>query len=197
MLELSYVLSFAAAVIGIGALRSSKEVSLINRLSPRKTLSTKVIKLRKSDPTLALLELPDFSSILWFLLSSGLGLEQALRLTVSRCGGSVSEEFQRIIQNVDHGAILQHELDDLAITSTNEAVRELALKLSLALANGSSLSEQLAEFTHSATAELRTKLLDKSHRNETKMMVPLVFVILPVTVVFALYPSVVLIQQSF
>jgi tight adherence protein C len=49
----------------------------------------------------------------------------------------------------------------------------------------------------SATAELRTQLLAKAGKNETKMMIPMVFVILPVTVMFALYPSLALIQGSF
>jgi tight adherence protein C len=47
------------------------------------------------------------------------------------------------------------------------------------------------------STQLRSELLDKAAKSETKMMIPLVFIILPITVVFALYPSVVIIQQSF
>jgi tight adherence protein C len=73
----------------------------------------------------------------------------------------------------------------------------LATKLAVALNNGSALSELLSDFMQSATTELRTQLIAKAGKNETKMMIPMVFVILPVTVMFALYPSLALIQGSF
>jgi tight adherence protein C len=92
---------------------------------------------------------------------------------------------------------LQIELSNLAVESKSEPVRELATKLAVALTNGSALSDLMSDFVQSTTASLRTELLAKAGKNETKMMIPVVFVILPVTVMFALYPSLALIQGSF
>jgi tight adherence protein C len=55
----------------------------------------------------------------------------------------------------------------------------------------------MSDFVQSSTASLRAELLTLAGKNETKMMIPMVFVILPVTVMFALYPSLSLIQGSF
>lgn len=73
----------------------------------------------------------------------------------------------------------------------------MATKLAVALNNGSALADLMSDFIQSSTANLRSELLTLAGKNETKMMIPMVFVILPVTVMFALYPSLALIQGSF
>jgi tight adherence protein C len=55
----------------------------------------------------------------------------------------------------------------------------------------------MGDFVQSSTAALRAELLIIAGRNETKMMIPMVFIILPVTVMFALFPSLALFQGSF
>ena len=144
-----------------------------------------------------MLEVPDFVALLWFLVSAGESLHSALKLTTERCHGYVSSEFRNVVQRVEHGAILQHELENLAAESRSEEVRELATKLTVALINGSAMADQLGEFANSVNSKLRAELLDRAGKNETKMMIPLVFVILPVTVMFALYPSISIIKMSF
>jgi tight adherence protein C len=109
----------------------------------------------------------------------------------------VSSEFERILRNVEHGAVLQLELQELASKAKSEQVRELATKLAVALNNGSALSDLMSDFVQSSTSALRAELLIIAGRNETKMMIPLVFIILPITVMFALFPSLALIRGSF
>jgi tight adherence protein C len=65
------------------------------------------------------------------------------------------------------------------------------------LQRGSPLAQLLREQASSARAEIEIQLLKKSGRNETKMMVPLVFLILPVTVLFAVYPSLQLLNLNY
>ena len=138
-----------------------------------------------------------FAALVWFAICAGESLENALRIAVSRASGFVSNEFGKVLQNVDLGALLQLELQNLAAESKSEQVRELGTKLAVALGNGTSLADLLEDFVQSTTAELRSALLDKAGKNETKMMIPLVFVILPITVMFSVYPSLSLIQKSF
>jgi tight adherence protein C len=92
---------------------------------------------------------------------------------------------------------MQVELQELASQAKSEPVRELATKLSVALNNGSALGDLLGDFVQSSTSALRAELLIIAGRNETKMMIPMVFIILPITVMFALFPSLALIQGSF
>ncbi len=190
----SSVLAAFAVYWSLGISSSSK---LTRRLSPREEVTERIAVKRKFNHLAALMEIPDFASILWFAVSAGESLDVSLRIAVSRSRGYVSSEFERVIRNVEHGALLQIELSNLAVESKSEPVRELATKLAVALTNGSALSDLMSDFVQSTTASLRTELLAKAGKNETKMMIPMVFVILPVTVMFALYPSLALIQGSF
>lgn len=188
------VLAFITLFFGLG---NSQKTDLSVRLSPRTKLLSKTKALVKFKPLEVLLEIPDFSSLLWFAVSAGDSLEQALKIAVSRSSGYVSSEFERVLTNVEHGALLQIELQTLVAQTKSEQVGELATKLAVALNNGSALTGLLSDFVQSSTATVRTELLAKAGKNETKMMIPMVFVILPVTVMFALYPSLALIQDSF
>lgn len=190
----SSVLAAFALYWSLGKSSSSK---LSQRLSPREEVTERIAVKGKFNHLSALMEIPDFASILWFAVSAGESLDVSLRIAVSRSRGYVSSEFERVIINVEHGALLQIELSNLAVESKSEPVRELATKLAVALTNGSALSDLMSDFVQSTTASLRTELLAKAGKNETKMMIPMVFVILPVTVMFALYPSLALIQGSF
>lgn len=189
--------SFLAAFALYWSLGKSSSSKLTRRLSPREEVTERITVKGKFNHLAALMEIPDFASILWFAVSAGESLDVSLRIAVSRSRGYVSSEFERVIRNVEHGALLQIELSNLAVESKSEPVRELATKLAVALTNGSALSDLMSDFVQSTTASLRTELLAKAGKNETKMMIPMVFVILPVTVMFALYPSLALIQGSF
>jgi tight adherence protein C len=190
----SSIVAAIALYWSFGKPNSSK---LTQQLQPREKLSKNKSKKAKFNELSALMEIPDFSSLLWFAVSAGESLDTALKIAVSRSSGYVSTEFQLVLKNVEHGALLQVELQNLAVEAKSEQVRELATKLAVALNNGSALSDLLSDFVQSATTELRTQLRAKAGKNETKMMIPMVFVILPVTVMFALYPSLALIQGSF
>ena len=180
-----------------GALLTKRKDLLLQKLSPRRNL-VESVKREKSQPQQqGLLELPDLVSILWFLVSAGEPLHSALKLTVEKCNGYLAGEFSRLLQRVEHGGILQHELENLAAETKSDELRELSTKLAVSLANGTPLADQLAEFAASANASIRAQFLERAGKNETKMMIPLIFIILPVTVIFALYPSVTMLRNSF
>ena len=194
---INLITSFLACIAIYLALGKTSSSKLTERLQPRENIQEQKPRGSKFNELSALMEIPDFSSLLWFAVSAGESLDVSLKIAVSRSSGYVSSQFGKVIRNVEHGALLQVELQNLAVEAKSEQVRELATKLAVALNNGSALSDLLSDFVQSTTAELRTQLLAKAGKNETKMMIPMVFVILPVTVMFALYPSLALIQGSF
>jgi tight adherence protein C len=70
-------------------------------------------------------------------------------------------------------------------------------KVSLALDRGTPLAQMLSEQGMSVREEIKSKLLKQAGRNETRMLIPLVFLILPITVLFAIYPSLELLNFGF
>ena len=190
----STVLAAVALYLSLG--KQSPSI-LSDRLKPRNLLKSHIRTKTKFNSLSALTEIPDFASLLWFALSAGESLDSALRITVGRSTGYVSREFEKVLRNVEHGSVMIVELQNLAVEAKSEQVRELATKLAVALNNGSALGDLMSDFVHSSTTSLRAELLILAGKNETKMMIPMVFIILPVTVMFALYPSFALIQGSF
>lgn len=145
----------------------------------------------------SLFELPDILELLAVALSAGDGLYAALSRVVPRGSGLVARQLQESLQALDLGSSLEAEMATLAERLPHRQIAEFAGKVTLALRRGSPLAQLLREQAASARAEIEVQLLKKSGTNETKMMVPLVFLILPVTVLFAVYPSLQLLNLNY
>ncbi|MSZ17755.1 MAG: hypothetical protein F2613_02295, partial [Actinobacteria bacterium] len=76
-------------------------------------------------------------------------------------------------------------------------VSEFVNKVSLALERGTPLAQMLTEQGVSVREEIKSRLLKQAGKNETRMLIPLVFLILPITVLFAIYPSLELLNFGF
>lgn len=150
---------------------------------------------RKMQSTL--FELPDILELLAVALSAGDGLYAALSRVVPRGNGLVAKQLQEALRALDLGSSLEVEMQTLTERLPHRQIAEFAGKVTLALRRGSPLAQLLREQAASARAEIEVQLLKKSGSNETKMMVPLVFLILPVTVLFAVYPSLQLLNLNY
>jgi tight adherence protein C len=142
-------------------------------------------------------ELPEILDIMAVALSAGDSLFAALARVVSHSTGILAGELQRVFVALELGADLEGELDELARRLPSRQVAEFANKLKLALRRGSPLAEMIREQSISVRAEIRNEALRRAGQNETKMLIPLVFLILPVTVLFAVYPSLQLLKISY
>ena len=136
-----------------------------------------------------LFELPDLVDLLAVALSSGEGLYSALVRVSDKANGVVADELKRVVLAVQLGSNLPVELSAMSARCGSRHVAELCTKLQLALVRGTPLAEMLADQAQSLRDEVHQVLNKKSGQNETRMLVPLIFLILPITVIFAVYPS--------
>ena len=152
---------------------------------------------RSSRQKRALSELPDILDMLSVALSAGDSIFAALARVSAGSSGVLAKELQRLFIGLELGSDFETELKGLAARLPQRQVSEFANKLLMALRRGSPLAEMISEQSKSARAELRNELLGQAGRNETRMLIPLVFLILPVTVLFAIYPSLELLNISY
>mgnify|MGYP000455675360 FL=1 len=152
---------------------------------------------RSSRQKRALSELPDILDMLSVALSAGDSIFAALARVSAGSSGVLAKELQRLFIGLELGSDFETELKSLAARLPQRQVSEFANKLLMALRRGSPLAEMISEQSKSARAELRNELLGQAGRNETRMLIPLVFLILPVTVLFAIYPSLELLNISY
>jgi tight adherence protein C len=145
----------------------------------------------------ALFELPEILELLAVALTAGDGVFAAFSRVIPRAKGFLAQELKMVLVALELGGDLETELRDLARRVPQRQVVEFANKLVLSLRRGSPLAALLREQCESARAEIRNNLLRQAGKNETKMLIPLIFLILPVTILFAIYPSLQLLNMNY
>lgn len=141
-------------------------------------------------------ELPTVLEFLALSLSAGEGVRDALRRVARVGSGTLADLLQRVVDESAVGVSLPVALtalaDELRIPSLTRSLTHLVA----ALERGSPLAEVLRVQASDAREHARRGLLEAAGKKEIGMMVPLVFLILPVTVAFAVFPGILVLQTQ-
>ena len=145
----------------------------------------------------ALFELPELIDLITVSLRAGDGVYRSFATVIPRCDGEIAREISKTLKAVEYGAAFGAEIKRVAEVLPHPQVSEFVAKVSTSLERGTPLAQMLSEQGISVREEIRARLLRQAGRNETRMLIPLVFLILPVTVLFAIYPSLQLLNFGF
>jgi tight adherence protein C len=132
-------------------------------------------------------ELPTILEFLTLSLSAGEGILDALRRVAKISHGELAAELASVSRSVSAGVPLADALGllsaDLRIPSLTRAIEQI----NGALERGTPLAEVLRAQAQDARDDAKRELLELSGKKEVAMLVPLVFLILPVTIAIATY----------
>ena len=138
-----------------------------------------------------LAEFPTIAELLALAVGAGEGPVSALDRVVTRSQGELSTDLGAVLADIRTGTPVATALDALARRSGLPVVARFAEGMAVAIERGTPLSGVL----HAQAADVREAgrraLIESGARKEILMMVPVVFLVLPVTVVFAFWPGVV------
>jgi tight adherence protein C len=138
-----------------------------------------------------LAEFPTIAELLALAVGAGEGPVSALDRVVTRSRGELATELGTVLADIRTGTPVATALDALARRSGLPVVARFAEGMAVAIERGTPLSGVL----HAQAADVREAgrraLIESGARKEVLMMVPVVFLVLPVTVVFAFWPGVV------
>ncbi|TQS42909.1 type II secretion system F family protein [Cryptosporangium phraense] len=140
-------------------------------------------------------ELPVIAELLALAVTAGEAPAAALRRVTTVSQGELSRELTRTLDESRSGAGLVTALEGLAARSASEPLTRFVDGIVIALERGTPLAEVLRAQAADAREAEKRSLLASGGRREIAMMVPVVFLILPVTVLFALYPGLVSISM--
>lgn len=143
------------------------------------------------------LQFPAVVQMLALLISNGLPITVAIQWLSPRLSGFWGQQFSRVAQNLNLGADTVEELTELSVRVQLPEVAELTEKLAVAIERGVPISDQLLGLANSLEASMYRSLTKRAGSNETKMLIPTIFLILPITVLFAVFPSVLLLQATY
>ncbi len=138
-----------------------------------------------------LAEFPTVAELLALAVAAGESPVAALDRVVRRSGGELSTDLARVLGAVRTGVPVATAFDDLAASTGLAMVSRFAQGVAVAVERGTPLADVL----HAQAADVREagrrELIEVAARKEVAMMVPVVFLVLPVTVLFAFWPGVV------
>ncbi len=138
-----------------------------------------------------MLEFPVVAELLALAVAAGEGPLAALERVVRRSRGALSSELARVLSEARTGVPVARAFDDFAARTGLPLVARFAEGIGVAIERGTPLADVL----HAQAADVREagrrSLIETGARKEVLMMVPVVFLVLPVTVVFAFWPGVV------
>jgi tight adherence protein C len=138
-----------------------------------------------------LAEFPTVAELLALAVAAGESPVAALDRVVRRSGGELSADLATVLAEVRTGEPVASAFDRMAATTGLPLVARFAQGIAVAVERGTPLAEVL----HAQAADVREagrrELIEVAARREVAMMVPVVFLVLPVTVLFAFWPGVV------
>ncbi|WP_460521432.1 type II secretion system F family protein [Humibacter antri] len=162
-------------------------------LLPERLLSRRVVR-RLTRMTE---EFPTILELLTLSLSAGEGILDAMRRVARSGSGALAAELGRVVAETGMGVPLT--------TALSQASRDIRLPqftrcvdaVVTALERGTPVVEVLRAQATDARDAAKRGLLEQAGKKEIGMLIPLVFLILPVTVLFAVFPGIVVLETGF
>jgi tight adherence protein C len=136
-----------------------------------------------------LAELPTVAELLALSVAAGEGPAAALDRVARSCRGELADELKRVLGETRAGETLVRALDGLAERTGLLALSRFADGLAVALERGTPLADVLRAQAGDIREAGRRELIESGARREVAMMIPVVFLVLPVTIAFAFYPG--------
>lgn len=137
------------------------------------------------------IEFPVIAELLALAVAAGEGPVAALDRVVGRSRGVLSQELAKVLAEIRTGMPLSEAFDQFAARTGLPLVSRFAEGIAVAVERGTPLADVL----HAQAADVREagrrELIESGARKEVLMMVPVVFLVLPVTVMFAFWPGVI------
>lgn len=138
-----------------------------------------------------LAEFPVVADMLALTVAAGEGPVAALSRVVATCRGALPDELAIVLGESRTGTPIAAALDSLASRTGLAVVSRFAEGFAVAIERGTPLVDVLTAQTADVREAAKRSLIETGARKEIAMMVPVVFLILPVTLLFAFFPGVV------
>jgi tight adherence protein C len=135
------------------------------------------------------LEFPAIMELLTLAIGAGQAPLSAVKYIAERSSGKLHEHLLHVIGDVRAGQSLHSSLDRLGAHTNSALVRQFVDATVSALIRGTPLAEVLQRQVFEVRNLYHRQVLERAGKAEISMMVPIVFLILPISILFALWPS--------
>ena len=195
-LEIAIWISFCIFVMAL--VRLSSAIPIIILFS---TVTFLLIRKRnqsrgKANEHLISLELPAIVELFAILVSSGESPTSSLSILSKVSSGETAKLLKHGAKKLRSGVGLISTLDEISTLGRVPELRRFCDSLIIATQRGTSLADILNRQVSEIRTRHHARLVESAGKAEIALMVPVVFLILPISVLFALWPSYVALGQS-
>ena len=141
-------------------------------------------------------EFPALVELFAVLVSAGESPSTALQRVSTRASGVLAEKFMDTLGDLQRGKNLTQALERLGLEVNSNSIRRFCDTLILAMERGTSLSDVLTRQVEEVRTSHHATLITAAGKAEIALMIPVIFLILPISVLFALWPSYLSLGQS-
>ncbi len=134
-------------------------------------------------------EFPTVAELLALAVTAGEGPVGALERVSRLSSGELSREIGRALSDARAGATLVQALEGISARTSLAPLARFVDGVAVAVERGTPLAEVLRAQAVDVREAGKRQLLESAGRKEIAMMVPVVFLVLPITILFALFPG--------
>ena len=134
-------------------------------------------------------EFPAVIEMLTLAIAAGETPMSAILRIANSADGQLAKEFQIVVAGVRSGVPLNETLDAMGRRVKSVMIRRFVDALVTATVRGAPLVEVLSRHAVEARGNQRNRVMGAAGKAEISMMIPVVFLILPISILFALWPS--------
>jgi tight adherence protein C len=134
-------------------------------------------------------EFPLIVELFAILISGGMSPSTALARISERGDGQFISLLRPLVDEMRNGLNLAQALDILNRQVDSAIIRRFCDSLAISIERGSSLIDVVGRHVEEVRQAQRILISDRASKAEIALMVPIVFLILPISILFALWPS--------
>jgi tight adherence protein C len=180
-----FALSFLSHQSLVATIFLSISIAAASYLFSDRRLTTAVKKQRSAIEA----EFPAIIEMLTLAISAGESPLNAFKRIAENSCGHLSVRFRLVVARVHQGTPFHSALDLMGRDVNSPLVRKFIDSMVNAMVRGAPITEVLARHAQEARDLQRNRVLAAAGKAEISMMIPVVFLILPISILFALWPS--------
>lgn len=180
-------LATAPAVLLVGV------AAVLGLLGPEWLLDRTIKKRREAMAA----QLPHVAELVAFALSAGETPVAALDRVVRSTRGPLTDELASVVWQVRGGVTMADSLHSLARETGVRQIDRFVDSMLVAVERGTPLADVMRAQAADSRAAAHRDLLVKAGRAEVLMLIPVIFLVLPMVVVIALYPGLANLTSAF
>jgi tight adherence protein C len=134
-------------------------------------------------------ELVSILQMISIMISSGESPMSAMRYVSKRSDGVLPRLIRESLNKYEDGRSITQTLDFLATATGSTQVRRLTNSIQIAIHRGTPVLDVLNNQVLALNKQINFNLMKRSGKSEITLLIPVVFLILPVSISFAIWPS--------